>query len=276
MAGHGDSIRGVLIGRHDKGPEAAQLAPQPPSQPPSQPMPWLPPYVTVDELPGGSLEIVIRESRMWRFYVGVVLLGLLVWLQYKQDDGSALWAGIVFLGMVWVMGVFTANTRSVRVSRHGLRVSHSPFPWFGRHVPARDLEHVLRAAELMFRAQRGHVRDGALILADNELVAEMEAERQLSPLHAMFAGNVEEIDVLGDDNAWTYWSRSDAHSMALNFGGDARSRGGLATAIGAAIFVTGRDAGAKAIDSPRRIELVCLRCIGISRGNHTATFRRRD
>jgi hypothetical protein len=99
-----------------------------------------------------------------------------------------------------------------------------------------DNVHVLRAAELLFRAQRGHVRDGALILADDELVAEMEAESRLSPLNAMFAGAAEELAVLSDDNAWTYWSRSDAHSMALNFGGDPRARSGLATALAA--FVT--------------------------------------
>jgi hypothetical protein len=102
--------------------------------------------------------------------------------------------------------------------------------------------HVLRAAELMFRAQRGHVRDGALILADDELVAEMEAETKLSPLNAMFAGAVEELDVLSDDNAWTYWSRSDAHSMALNFGGDPRARAGLATALAAFVrHLTGHE-----------------------------------
>lgn len=96
--------------------------------------------------------------------------------------------------------------------------------------------HVLRAAEMLFRAQRGHVRDGALILADDELVAEMEHEKTLSPLNAMFAGAVEELDVLSDANAWTYWGRSDAHTMALNFGGDAKARQGLATALAA--FVT--------------------------------------
>ena len=99
-----------------------------------------------------------------------------------------------------------------------------------------DNVHVLRAAELLFRPQRGHVRDGALVLAENELVAEMEAEKRISPLGAMFAGAVEDLDVLSDDNAWTYWSRSDAHTMALNFGGDAKARAGLATTLAA--FVT--------------------------------------
>jgi hypothetical protein len=134
-----------------------------------------------------------------------------------------------------------------------------------------DDVHVLRAAELMFRAQRGHVRDGALILADNELVAGMEAERQLSPLHAMFAGAVEEIDVLGDDNAWTYWSRSDAHTMALDFGGDARSRGGLATAIAAFVrHLTGQDVTVTAEAKVEDVDLrwfVGLDQIGAAIGN---------
>lgn len=91
----------------------------------------------------------------------------------------------------------------------------------------------LRAAEMLFRPQRGHVRDGALILADDELVREMEAEQHASPLTAMLSGGVEALDVLGSGNAWTYWSRSDAHTMALNFGGDNAARDGLAAAISA-------------------------------------------
>lgn len=96
--------------------------------------------------------------------------------------------------------------------------------------------HTLRAAELMFRAQKGHVTDGALMLADEELVTEMEAERHASPLTAMLSGGVQALDVLSEANAWTYWSRSDAHTMVLNFGGDPKARQGLAVAISA--FVT--------------------------------------
>ena len=40
-----------------------------------------------------------------------------------------------------------------------------------------------------------------------------------------------ELDVLDDGNAWTYWSRSDAHTMALNIGSNPRSREGLARVI---------------------------------------------
>lgn len=92
--------------------------------------------------------------------------------------------------------------------------------------------YVLRAAELMFRPQRASVLEGALLLADQELVEEREREQHDKPLAAMFAGEPgSELDVLDEDNAWTYWSRSDAHSMALNFGGDPKSRTGLAVAL---------------------------------------------
>jgi hypothetical protein len=37
--------------------------------------------------------------------------------------------------------------------------------------------------------------------------------------------------VMDDENAWTYWSRSDAHAMAMNVGGNAKARAGLCRAI---------------------------------------------
>ena len=90
---------------------------------------------------------------------------------------------------------------------------------------------VLRAAELFFRPQRAFVNDGALMLADDELVEEIEAEKNSSPLAAMLGGGVEALDVLGEENGWTYWSRSDAHSMVLPFGADPKARAALGTVI---------------------------------------------
>ena len=40
-----------------------------------------------------------------------------------------------------------------------------------------------------------------------------------------------ELDVLDDENAWTYWSRSDAFTMTLDIGSNPRSREGLARVI---------------------------------------------
>ncbi|MCU0816041.1 MAG: DUF6352 family protein [Cypionkella sp.] len=90
---------------------------------------------------------------------------------------------------------------------------------------------VLRAAECLFRPQRGHVKDGMLLLADDELVSLFEEELKASPLTAMFSGGIEGLDVLGGGNEWTYWSRSDAHSTVLNFGGDPEARRGMARAL---------------------------------------------
>jgi Family of unknown function (DUF6352) len=75
---------------------------------------------------------------------------------------------------------------------------------------------VLRAAELLFRPQRLTVQGGSLIAADEETVAGARPQA-VSPLVAMLglpaAG---EVDVLNDDNAETYWQRSDLFDMALD------------------------------------------------------------
>lgn len=92
-----------------------------------------------------------------------------------------------------------------------------------------DDPFVLRAAELFFRAQKVTLRDGAAVLADAELIAGIEEEARHYPLTAMFSA--ESLDLMTEANAWTYWSRSDAHAMAMNLGGDARARAGLALAI---------------------------------------------
>jgi hypothetical protein len=96
-----------------------------------------------------------------------------------------------------------------------------------------DDPQVLRAAECFFRPQRAHVKDGVVLLADEELVALHEAEMHVSPLTAMFSGGIDSLDVLGGGNEWTYWSRSDAHTMVMNFGGDPEARRGMAEAIAA-------------------------------------------
>lgn len=90
---------------------------------------------------------------------------------------------------------------------------------------------VLRAAELFFRPQSAYVSDDALMLADEELVTEIEATQHNAPLTAMFNGGLDSLDVINDDNAWTYWSRSDAHSMVLPYGADPKAREALGQVI---------------------------------------------
>jgi len=90
---------------------------------------------------------------------------------------------------------------------------------------------MLRAAELFFRPQRLTVHDGSLIAADEETVAGTRPQ-PVSPLVAMLglpaAG---EVDVLNDDNAESYWQRSDLFDMALDLTAGRRGLGALGKVI---------------------------------------------
>lgn len=96
-----------------------------------------------------------------------------------------------------------------------------------------DDVHTLRAAENFFRPQQGFLKDDSLHLVDLELAQEIETRNHANPLAALFEGGIERLDILGDHNAWTWWSRSDAHTMVQDFGGNPASRLGMARAIGA-------------------------------------------
>ncbi len=92
--------------------------------------------------------------------------------------------------------------------------------------------YVLRAAELFFRPQRASIHNGTLLLADAEVIESHALGQSQSPLVAMLGKDpAGELDVLEDSNAWTYWSRSDAFTMALNLGTNPRGREGLARAM---------------------------------------------
>jgi hypothetical protein len=98
-----------------------------------------------------------------------------------------------------------------------------------------DDPYALRAAELFYRTQQAAVHEGTLLLADAEVVeAQQHAQfdAHSSPLVAMLAPKpFGEMDVMDDENAWTYWSRSDAHAMVMNIGGNPKARAGLCRVI---------------------------------------------
>jgi len=98
-----------------------------------------------------------------------------------------------------------------------------------------DDPYTLRAAELFYRSQQAAVHDDALLLADTEIVeAQQHAQNDmhLSPLAALLQPKpFGEMDVMDDENAWTYWSRSDAHAMVMNIGGNPKARAGLCRVI---------------------------------------------
>ena len=99
-----------------------------------------------------------------------------------------------------------------------------------------DDPYMLRAAELFYRSQPAAMHDGTLLLADAEVVeAQQHAQHDLhsSPLTAMLQPQAfGEMDVMDDENAWTYWSRSDAHAMVdESSAAIAKARAGLCRVI---------------------------------------------
>jgi hypothetical protein len=75
---------------------------------------------------------------------------------------------------------------------------------------------ILRAGELLFRTQRLTLHENSLIAADEETIAG-SSQRPVSPLVSMLGLPAEAaIEVLNDENAETYWERSDRFDMALD------------------------------------------------------------
>ena len=90
---------------------------------------------------------------------------------------------------------------------------------------------LLRAAEMFYRPQLMTLHEGALLAADEEIVGGRSGQ-QVSPLVSMMGlPALGEIDVLSDDNAVTYWERSDRFDFALDLSGRRRGPAALAEVI---------------------------------------------
>jgi hypothetical protein len=90
---------------------------------------------------------------------------------------------------------------------------------------------VLRAAEMMFRPQRLTLHEGALVAADDELIAGASGA-PVSPLVSMLGiPAAAAIDVLTEDNVATYWERSDRFDMALDLTAGRRGQAALGEAL---------------------------------------------
>jgi hypothetical protein len=91
--------------------------------------------------------------------------------------------------------------------------------------------YMLRAAEMLFRAQRLTTHEGSLIAADEETVAGENAQ-STSPLVSMLGLPAEaEIVFLNDENAQSYWERSDRFDMAIDLTAGRRGLQALADVI---------------------------------------------
>jgi hypothetical protein len=98
----------------------------------------------------------------------------------------------------------------------------------------------LRAAELFFRTQRAAIHQGALLVADEEFLADRTADSGFGAIGQLLveAGaspREVEMDVLSDDNGHLYAGRSDAHDFALDIAEGRPGQHGLARALEAFI-----------------------------------------
>ncbi len=90
---------------------------------------------------------------------------------------------------------------------------------------------VLRAGELFFRPQRLAALDGALIAADEEMIADIGGAPR-SPLMSMVnASAAHEVEVLTEEKAEQYWARSDRFDFALDLTAGRRGLAALGSVI---------------------------------------------
>jgi hypothetical protein len=150
-------------------------------------LPWLPPYITVSESPG-RLDVVVRESRLWRFVLAEILMVIMIWLQMELR-GMTLWFAVPwFLIVTWIVGIMSANTRTLRIVRGELTVRHAPFPWFGKRVAVDDLEQLWvdeqsHRGDITYRLRaRARGRDMTLVAFIPDAPGALHLERRIETM----------------------------------------------------------------------------------------------
>jgi len=88
---------------------------------------------------------------------------------------------------------------------------------------------VLLAAQLSFRPQRIMPHEQALLLGDEEIVG----GRNPTPVQSLMLGATTDaqVDILSEENADSYWQRSDQFDMGLDLTGGRRAPAALAEAM---------------------------------------------
>ena len=92
------------------------------------------------------------------------------------------------------------------------------------HVIARNMldgerdPYIVRAAEALYRPQRLTIKDGVMLLADEELVDGTNVNDHTSPLVAIFGdAKARNLDVMTPELALSYFERSDAYDLVMDF-----------------------------------------------------------
>lgn len=128
---------------------------------------------------------------------------------------------------------YLARTGSIEAAYLGLFRPGAPGvpTMFVDHLAATILRDLLegggdpfraRAAELFFRVQKATIREGSILLADEETVEMLAAGQGFGSLGALVtqAGTAlrsVDMDILTRENSGGYWARSDRHDFVLDF-----------------------------------------------------------
>jgi Family of unknown function (DUF6352) len=94
-----------------------------------------------------------------------------------------------------------------------------------------DDPFMLRAAEMFFRPQRLIPHEHSLILGDEETIGGQGTTPVLSLISMLHAGVNARVDVLREENAGTYWQRSNQFDLAFDLTGGTRGPAALAEAM---------------------------------------------
>lgn len=90
---------------------------------------------------------------------------------------------------------------------------------------------VLRTAELFFRPQRIMPDEHSLVLGDEEVIGGSNPTPVLSLMSMLGATADAQVDVLSEENAESYWQRSDQFDMGLDLTAGRRAQAALAQAM---------------------------------------------
>jgi Family of unknown function (DUF6352) len=137
-------------------------------------------------------------------------------LLLREPSLEAAYLGLVRSGSVNLPPLFVNHLVHV-ILRNALDGCEDPF--------------VLRAAELFFRPQRILPHEHSLLLGDEEIIGGANPTPVLSLISMLGAHTGAEVDVLSEENADSYWRRSDQFDLALDFTGGTRGPAALAEAI---------------------------------------------
>jgi hypothetical protein len=94
-----------------------------------------------------------------------------------------------------------------------------------------DDPFVLRAGELFYRPQRILPDEQSLLLGDDEIIGGRNPTPVLSLMSMLGATTDAQVDILSEENAESYWERSDQFDMALDLTGGKRGAAALAEAM---------------------------------------------